>query len=52
MKDPATFFTAQGFPIHNKDVLYVSTAPLVDLMKFINIVSSIAFTTTAIGNGV
>ncbi|WP_257538995.1 polysaccharide biosynthesis/export family protein [Sphingobium sp. CFD-1] len=51
LKDPATFFAAQGFPIRNRDVMYVSTAPLVDLMKFVNIVSSLAFTTTAVSNG-
>lgn len=42
MKDPATFFIAQSFPIQNKDMLYVSNAPLADLQKFLNIVSSIA----------
>jgi polysaccharide export outer membrane protein len=42
MRDPATFFVAQSFPIRNKDVLYVSNAPLADLQKFLNIVSSIA----------
>ena len=51
LKDPATFFAAQQFPIHNSDVLYVSTEPLVDMMKFINIVSSVAFTTTAVRSG-
>jgi polysaccharide export outer membrane protein len=42
MRDPATFFVAQSFPIRNKDVLYVSNAPLADFQKFLNIVSSIA----------
>lgn len=39
-KDPATFFLAQGFPIHDKDVLYVSNAPLADIQKFVNVISS------------
>ena len=51
LKNPATFFAAQAFPIRNRDIIYVSTAPLVDLMKFVNIVSSLAFTTTAVSNG-
>lgn len=41
LHDPAMFFVAQSFPIHNKDVLYVSNAPAAELQKFLNIVSSI-----------
>lgn len=41
LKDPATFFVAQGFPIRNKDVLYVSNAPAAELQKFLNIVSTV-----------
>ncbi|MBO9726078.1 MAG: polysaccharide export protein [Novosphingobium sp.] len=40
MKDPATFFVAQGFPIRDKDVLYVSNAPLADFQKFVNVIYS------------
>jgi polysaccharide export outer membrane protein len=40
MKDPATFFIAQNFQIHNKDVLYVSNAPLADFQKFVNVIYS------------
>lgn len=47
LKDPGTFFVAQGFPIRNKDVLYVTNAPIVDLQRFVGIVSSLAY--TAIG---
>lgn len=43
MKDPATFFVAQGFPMRNKDVLYVSNAPLADIQKFVNVISSTIF---------
>jgi polysaccharide export outer membrane protein len=43
LKDPAMFFVAQGFPIRNKDVLYVSNAPAAELQKFLNILSSIVF---------
>lgn len=40
MKDPATFFAAQSFPIQNRDVLYVSNAPLADFQKFVNVIYS------------
>ena len=50
LKNPATFFVAQGFPIRNKDVLYVSSAPITDLQRFVGIVSSMAFTVIGLGN--
>ena len=40
LKDPATFFVAQSFPIQNKDVMYVSNAPAAELQKFLNIIVS------------
>jgi polysaccharide export outer membrane protein len=40
MKDPATFFIAQSFPIRDKDILYVSNAPLADLQKFLGAIFS------------
>ena len=43
LKDPATFFVAQGFPVQNKDVLYVSNAPAAELQKFLNIVVSAVY---------
>ncbi|MDY7523917.1 hypothetical protein [Sphingomonas sp. 10B4] len=43
LKDPATFFVAQSFPIHDKDVIYVSNAPLADVQKFVSIISSTIF---------
>ena len=42
LKDPASFFVAQSFPLNNRDVLYVSNAPAAELQKFLNIVNSIA----------
>jgi polysaccharide export outer membrane protein len=41
MKNPETFFVAQSFPMHNRDVVYSSNAPLADFQKFLGIVSSI-----------
>jgi polysaccharide biosynthesis/export protein len=43
LKDPASFFVMQSFPMHNKDVLYVSNAPAADLQKFLNLVFSVVF---------
>lgn len=45
LRDPATFFAAQAFPIKNKDLLYISNAPAVGLQKFLNIVMSFAYPT-------
>lgn len=41
LRDPATFFKAQGFPMRNKDVLYVANAPGAELQKFLTILSSV-----------
>lgn len=49
---PATLFVAQGFPIRDRDVVYVSNAPLVDIQKFMNVVSTMAFSVIGIGNAV
>ena len=35
--------------MRNKDVLYVSTAPLSDLQRFVSILSSMAFTFIGLG---
>jgi polysaccharide biosynthesis/export protein len=40
LKNPASFFVAQGFPIQNKDVLFVSNAPAAELQKFLNLIVS------------
>lgn len=40
LRDPATFFAAQSFPIKNKDLLYVSNAPAAEMQKFLNVIFS------------
>ena len=52
LRNPSAFFVAQGFPIRNKDVLFVSNAPVADLQKFMTIVSSMAFSIIGIANAV
>jgi len=38
MRDPGGFFLARRFPIRNKDILFVSNAPVADLQKVMGIV--------------
>lgn len=52
LRDPGTLFLAQAFPIRNKDVIYVSNAPLADLQKFVNIVGSLAYPIISVQNSV
>ena len=52
LRDPATLFVAQSFPIRNKDVIYVSTAKLTDIQRFVSILSSLAFTAIGLGQAV
>lgn len=43
LKDPATFFFAQRFPVQHGDVLYVSNATAAEWQKFLNIVTSVIY---------
>lgn len=43
LRDPATLFAAQSFPIHDNDLVYVSNAPLADFQKFLQAVSQIVY---------
>jgi len=50
--DPSTFFVAQTFPMRNNDILYVSSAPLADLQRFVGMMSSFAFTLLGLGQAI
>jgi len=52
LADPASFFVAQSFPIRDRDVLYVSNAPLTDIQKFVSLITSTTFSLINIGNAV
>ncbi len=52
LRNPATLFAAQNFPMRDKDILYVSSAPLSDLQRFVSILSSMAFTLIGLGQSV
>jgi len=43
MRDPATLFSAQSFPIRDSDLIYVSNSPLADFQKFLTAVSQIVY---------
>jgi polysaccharide export outer membrane protein len=43
LKNPATFFVAQSFPMRNDDLLYVANAPAAELQKFLNIILSATY---------
>ena len=43
LKDPSSFFNAQNFKIENKDILYVSNAPITEVQKFLNVLFSVTF---------
>jgi polysaccharide export outer membrane protein len=50
MNEPTTFFLAQNFPIKNKDIVYVSVASNVELMKFLAIVTSVLAPAVSVNN--
>ncbi len=48
LSDPASFFEIQNFPIENRDILYVSNAPITEVQKFLNVLFSVAYPILAI----
>ncbi|MBE2968025.1 polysaccharide export protein [Burkholderia cepacia] len=43
LRDANSFFVAQSFMMDNKDLLYVSNAPVTDIQKVLNLVFSVAY---------
>jgi polysaccharide export outer membrane protein len=52
LADASSFFAAQDFAIHDKDLVYVSSAPGADLQRFLATVSNLAFSVISVGNAV
>lgn len=50
MRDPSTLFVAQSFPIRDKDVIYITNAPLADFTKFLQAVSQVVYPIATIQN--
>jgi polysaccharide biosynthesis/export protein len=48
LSDPASFFLIQNFPMENRDVLYVSNAPLTEINKILTVLLSVAYPIVAI----
>jgi polysaccharide biosynthesis/export protein len=48
LSDPASFFAIQSFPIENRDILYVSNAPITEVQKFLNVLFSVAYPILAV----
>ena len=43
LTDPESLFLIQNFPMENRDVLYVSNAPITEIEKFLNVLFSVAY---------
>jgi polysaccharide biosynthesis/export protein len=43
LKNPSSFFVMQSFAMNDKDLLYVSNAPITEVQKFLNVVFSVAY---------
>jgi polysaccharide export outer membrane protein len=48
LSDPASFFAIQSFPMENRDILYVSNAPITEIQKYLNVLFSVAYPVLAI----
>ncbi len=43
LRDPRSFFLAQGFAIQHRDLVYVGNAPAADLQKFVNLIAGVGY---------
>ncbi|MGR6981663.1 polysaccharide biosynthesis/export family protein [Testudinibacter sp. P27/CKL/0425] len=50
--EPKSLFWVQRFPVQNKDIVYVSNAPLAEFQKFLRIIFSITSPVTSTANSV
>lgn len=49
-RDPSTFFAAQGFQMRHKDIIYVSNADSVEVVKFLDYINSITSTVSGVAS--
>jgi len=42
LRDPASFFVTQNFPVQNRDVIYVANSPEAEFSKFLKLLISVA----------
>ena len=50
LRDPASFFVTQNFPVQNRDVIYVANSPAAEFEKFLRLVVSVANPTMTLNN--
>lgn len=50
LRDPASFFITQNFPIQDRDVIYVSNSPAAEFQKFLRLVISVAVPSVTLNN--
>jgi len=43
LTQPSSFFLIQSFPMEDKDILYVSNAPITEMQKFLNLLFTVAY---------
>jgi polysaccharide export outer membrane protein len=48
LRDPASFFVTQNFPVQDRDVIYVSNSPVAEFEKFLRLVISVAVPTVSL----
>ncbi len=51
-RDPSSFFFAQSFPMRHKDVIYVSNADSVEVVKFLDYLRTITSTVSGVAQDV
>ncbi|MFB2553201.1 polysaccharide biosynthesis/export family protein [Ensifer soli] len=52
LRDPAAFFAVQTFAMHDKDILFVSNADAVELLKILTIANSVSATAAGVSGDV
>jgi polysaccharide export outer membrane protein len=51
-RDPSSFFSAQGFYVRHKDIIYVSNADSVEVIKFLDYLRVITSTVSGVASDV
>lgn len=50
LRDPASFFVTQNFPVQNRDVIYVANSPAAEFEKFLRLIVSVTSPAISINN--
>jgi polysaccharide export outer membrane protein len=50
LRDPASFFVTQNFPVEDHDVIYVSNSPEAELQKFLRLVVTVTSPAATLSN--